>query len=104
MPARNSRDEDTFLARRLKAVADPERVRLMRLLPATPKCELVYNVSELSSELGLSQSTVSHHLGILLSAGLVRREKMCRSVYYCVDAVGVRQIRDAIGDLLKVGG
>ena len=49
----------------------------------------MYNVSELAEELGVGQSTVSHHLGILKAAGLVGCQKMCRDVYYWVDRKAV---------------
>jgi ArsR family transcriptional regulator, arsenate/arsenite/antimonite-responsive transcriptional repressor len=78
-------EELTRLAERLKAVADPTRLRILQLLPTRPECKLVYNVSELAEELGIPQPTVSHHLKVLYTAGLVRSEKMCRDVYYWID-------------------
>lgn len=77
--------ELTRLSERLKAVADPTRLRILELLPATRSCELVYNVSELAEELGIPQPTVSHHLKVLHHADLVKCEKMCRDVYYWVN-------------------
>jgi ArsR family transcriptional regulator len=52
--------------RAFKAVADPNRLRLLRLLSAGP-----FHVAELTEILGLGQSTVSRHLRILSEAGLV---------------------------------
>ena len=75
---------------KLKALADPVRMGILELLPGKPECRDVYNVSELAGELGVSQSTVSHHLGILKSADLVRCQRMCRDVYYWVDREAVR--------------
>lgn len=75
----------------LRALADPVRMGILGLLPGEPKCEDVYNVSEIAGELGVAQSTVSHHLGILKAAGLVSCRKMCRDVYYWIDRVAVKQ-------------
>jgi ArsR family transcriptional regulator len=68
-----------------KALGDPLRLRIMRLLPAVDRCGEVCNVSELADELGVSQPNVSHHLKILKHAGVVRCRKMCRDVYYWID-------------------
>jgi ArsR family transcriptional regulator len=101
MPTKTVDPDLSLLARRLKAVSDPERLRILSLLPATPKCEAVYNVSELSAELGLAQPTVSHHLAILHQASLVRREKMCRDVYYWVDAPALAVLQAELGGLVQ---
>jgi len=74
-----------------KALGDPARLRILKLLPRTPKvCDALYNVNELSAELGLPQPTVSHHLKILREAGVIRYTKRCNSVYYYLDARNVR--------------
>jgi ArsR family transcriptional regulator len=54
----------------LKALADPTRLRIMRLLAAM---ELA--VGELAQVLGQSQPRVSRHVGILCDAGLAERRR-----------------------------
>jgi DNA-binding transcriptional ArsR family regulator len=63
----------------LQALSDPARQDLVLLLARN---EL--NVSELAARLEgkLSRPTVSHHLGVLRRAGLVRARKVGREVYY----------------------
>jgi ArsR family transcriptional regulator len=61
------------LAGALKAIADPARLRLLSLIQAQPGHEAC--VCHLTEPLGLSQPTVSHHLKVLLHAGLVEREQ-----------------------------
>jgi ArsR family transcriptional regulator len=61
------------LAGALKVLADPARLRLLSLIQAQPSGEAC--VCHLTSPLGLSQPTVSHHLRVLLDAGLVTREQ-----------------------------
>lgn len=60
---------DEFI-RVMKALSDPNRVKLLKLLQARVMC-----VCELQAALGLAQPTVSKHLKILEEAGLVHREK-----------------------------
>lgn len=68
------------LAAVLKAVADPARLRLLSLLQAREGGEAC--VCDLTEPVGLSQPTVSHHLRVLLDAGLITREKRGRWAYY----------------------
>jgi ArsR family transcriptional regulator len=61
------------LARLLKAVADPARLQLLSLVRAQENCEAC--VCDLTEALGLSQPTVSHHLKVLVDAGVLSRQK-----------------------------
>jgi len=61
------------LARSLKAIADPARLRLLSMVAAHAGGEAC--VCDLTEPLGLSQPTVSHHLKILVDAGLLTRDK-----------------------------
>ena len=79
MRAPLSARDATELARRVKAIADPTRLRLLSLIAAADRevcmCDLIAPV-------GLSQPTVSHHLKILVEGGLVSRDKRGVWVYY----------------------
>ena len=68
------------LAAALKAIADPSRLRLLSLIQAQPDHEAC--VCHLTEPLNLSQPTVSHHLKILLQAGLVEREQRGSWAYF----------------------
>ncbi len=56
-----------------KALADPARLRLISLVAAHADAEAC--VCELTDPVGLSQQTVSHHLKILVDAGILTREQ-----------------------------
>jgi ArsR family transcriptional regulator, arsenate/arsenite/antimonite-responsive transcriptional repressor len=75
-------DEAEELARRLKALADPARLRLLSMLLAAEGCEAC--TCDLTGPLGLSQPTVSHHLKTLVESGLVVGERRGRWTYYRV--------------------
>jgi DNA-binding transcriptional ArsR family regulator len=64
-------------ARLLKALADPERLRIVDCLRSGPR-----NVSELAAELREELANVSHHLGVLRQAGLVLDRKDGKFVVY----------------------
>jgi ArsR family transcriptional regulator len=78
-----SRSEATDMARRLKALADPARLRLLSILLAAPGGEAC--TCDLTEPLGLSQPTVSHHLKKLAESGLVTGERRGVWTYYRVD-------------------
>ena len=61
---------DVNTAALLRLLGDPTRLRLLRVLTAES-----LNVSELTAVLGLAQSGVSRHLGLLRDAGLVAEER-----------------------------
>ena len=64
-------------ARMLKALADPERLRIVDCLRQGPR-----NVSDIAALLDAEIVNVSHHLGVLRNAGLVLDEKQGRFVVY----------------------
>jgi ArsR family transcriptional regulator, nickel/cobalt-responsive transcriptional repressor len=64
-------------ARVLRALADPERLRIINCLRDGDR-----NVSELAALLDAEVVNVSHHLGVLRHAGLVQDEKQGRFVIY----------------------
>lgn len=63
----------------MKALSDPNRVRLLKILQARPLC-----VCEIQAILRIAQPTVSKHLKILEEAGLVTRSKDGLWVNYCL--------------------
>ncbi|WP_113718284.1 ArsR/SmtB family transcription factor [Arthrobacter dokdonensis] len=67
-------------ARILKALSDPNRLRLLSIVKAGDGGEAC--VCDLTEPLDLGQPTVSHHLKILVDAGLLEREKRGTWAYY----------------------
>lgn len=74
------RQEAERLAKLLKAVADPARLRLLSIIHSAPEGEVC--VCDLVEPLGLTQPTVSHHLKVLTDAGLLTRERRGTWAYY----------------------
>jgi len=64
----------------MKAVADPTRVRILKLLEPGELC-----VCQIIAVLALSPSTISKHLFLLKSAGLVNDRKEKKWVHYSLD-------------------
>ena len=70
------------LARVLKALADPVRLRLVSMVAAHDGGEAC--VCDLTGPLGLTQPTISHHLKILVDAGILTRDKRGVWAYYAL--------------------
>jgi DNA-binding transcriptional ArsR family regulator len=86
-------------AERLKALGDPLRLRIISCLRDGPK-----NVSEISTVLDMAVVTVSHHLGILRVAGLVKNDRDGRFINYRLPAEVFQPSQDAsIIDYLDLG-
>jgi ArsR family transcriptional regulator, arsenate/arsenite/antimonite-responsive transcriptional repressor len=85
------------LAGVLKALAEPTRLRLVSLIAAHEGAEAC--VCDLTDPVTLSQPTVSHHLKILVDAGLLEREQRGKWAYYRL----VPGALDAVASLLTLG-
>ena len=83
------------LARTLKALADPTRLRLVSMVAAHDGGEAC--VCDLTEPLGLTQPTVSHHLKILVDAGIFTRDKRGVWAYYALRPAALRALADIIG-------
>lgn len=92
-PAITSEAAET-LAASLKAIADPTRLRLISLVAAHEDQEAC--VCDLTAPVGLSQPTVSHHLRILVAAGILTREQRGRWAYYRLIPATLAAIAEAI--------
>ncbi|MFG1925293.1 ArsR/SmtB family transcription factor [Cryptosporangium sp. NPDC048952] len=89
-----SAPEAEQLAALLKAIAEPTRLRLLSLVAAHEGGEAC--VCDLTDPVGLSQPTVSHHLKVLVDAGLLQREKRGVWAYYRLVPDRLSQISQAL--------
>lgn len=95
IPVRPLRDRQLRrLAGAAKALADPNRIRILRLLAGQkgPLC-----ACDVVGHTDLSQPTVSHHLKVLKEAGLLRSERRGLWVFYSVDPRGAGVLSDLAG-------
>jgi ArsR family transcriptional regulator len=83
------------LARTLKALADPTRLRLVSMVAAHEGGEAC--VCDLTEPLGLTQPTISHHLKVLVEAGIFTRDKRGVWAYYAL----VPDAMDALAAVLS---
>lgn len=82
------------LAGLFKVLADPARLRLLSLVAAASDGEAC--ACDLVEPVGRSQPTVSHHLSMLVDAGLLTRQKRGRWAWYRVVPERLAALRDAL--------
>jgi len=75
-------EDATTLAARFKAIGDPTRLRLLSIVAAHEGGESC--VCDLTQPVGLSQGTVSHHLKVLVDAGMLTRTKRGTWSFYAL--------------------
>ena len=79
----------------LRALADPNRLRIFDALRGMERC-----VRDLVQAEGMAQPLVSHHLRALEKAGLVRARRAQGFTLYAVDPDGMAAARAALAELL----
>ena len=82
------------LAAMFKALGDPVRLRLLSLIASHPGGQAC--VCEISTTFDVSQPTISHHLKMLRSAGLLDCERRGTWVYYWVIPAVLQQLSSVL--------
>jgi len=82
------------LAEVFKALAEHARVRLLSIIATSEGGEAC--ACDLVEPLGRAQPTVSHHLSVLVDAGILEREKRGRWAWYRVVPERLASIRASL--------
>ena len=101
-------DDVERIAQVFKALSDPTRLKLVKLLSQHPvhECPSECNgqgflcVNALAHRLGVTQSAVSQHLRVLRLARLVRGERCGSFMHYSLDREGLEKVRVALRETL----
>ena len=89
MSAENAADLDLAL----RALADGNRRAILRVIRSTPQ-----PVGSIADEVGLSQQTASHHLGVLRKAGLAVGTREGTRHLFAVNTDGIAAVRSYLDD------
>lgn len=90
-------EEAKRTAQVFKALADPNRLRLLSIVKGAEGGEAC--VCDLTEPLDLGQPTVSHHLKILVDTGLLQREKRGTWAYYSLSPGALEQAAGLLASL-----
>ena len=101
-------DDTQALTEMFKALSDPTRLRLVRMLGAQDRGDDTFAggcggsrlcVNALAHHLGVSQSAVSQHLRVLRQARLVQGTREGNFVHYSLDHKQLAECGSALGEL-----
>ena len=84
------------LAEIFKLFSIESRIRIVRALKRRAMC-----VTELTSQLGISQAATSQHLRVLKDARIVKFQKRGFHVYYHLNVQNIARIHKAISALFE---
>ncbi|MBD5784892.1 helix-turn-helix transcriptional regulator [Cellulosimicrobium terreum] len=88
-----STDRAVDLDRALRALADTNRRAILAVVRTGPR-----PVGQIAEQVGLSQQTTSHHLGVLRSAGLAHLTKDGTRHLFAVDTDGLAAVQSYLDD------
>jgi len=94
-------EEQGRLLGAFKALADPTRLELLRLLVAQPGPTCVCDLVE---HFDLAQPTISHHLKVLREAGLLTQTRLGIWAFYAPDPAGLALLAGAPARLAAAPG
>lgn len=87
-----------MLSETLRALADPTRREILRLLGEGDRA-----AGEIAAAFDISAPSVSHHLSVLKQAGLVTSRREGQSIIYSLNSTVVQEFLQELMDFFKVG-
>jgi DNA-binding transcriptional ArsR family regulator len=96
--ARREQDDER-LYRMLKALGNPVRLQIVRFVQQRPRCIGNDILLHLPDEMARAQSTLSQHLKVLCSAGLLESECDGPATCYAINHECVGWLREQLADL-----
>lgn len=90
-------DSHTEVAKVFKAFCDETRLMVLELLQSGEKC-----ACDLLEQVEVGQSTLSHHMKILVESKVVSTKKDRKSTYYSIDGQGSQKAMALLEDLITV--
>lgn len=87
-----SKDQLEKASEKLKAMAHPIRISILFILKEGDKM----TVTQIHENLGIEQSTTSHHLGILKDKGVLCSKREGKNTYYYLRHTVLGQVIDCL--------
>ncbi|ONI40209.1 transcriptional regulator [Candidatus Epulonipiscium fishelsonii] len=84
------------VAKIFKAFCDENRIKIIEILQEGEKCGCV-----LLEDLDISQSTLSHHMKILVESNIVKASKQGKWSYYSICKEGIQDAKEVLENIEK---
>lgn len=95
----NGRGPGVSLDRTMRALADPTRREILRVLRDGDM-----TAGEIAALFPMTGASISHHLGVLKEAGLVQAERDGRHIVYSLDATVFQRALEEVMGYFEIGG
>ena len=86
-----------ILAKQIKIIGEPNRLKIICLLKSEPRC-----VCEIFEFLRLPQNLVSHHLKILLDARIITNERNGKKIIYSLSQKNTTKLLKKLKNILTI--
>jgi|WetSurMetagenome_2_1015567.scaffolds.fasta_scaffold381322_1 DNA-binding transcriptional ArsR family regulator len=73
---------------KIRVISHPIRIKILQLLEDSEKM----NVTQLYTKLKILQAETSHHLGLLHTQGLIRKNREGKCSFYSLNKAGVSKV------------
>ncbi|MGD8200649.1 ArsR/SmtB family transcription factor [Ornithinimicrobium sp. W1679] len=83
-----------LLARTLRTLGDPVRLRILGRIRTSAGARTT--TKDLADHLGLTQPTVSHHLGVLHDTGFLTRTREGRQTWYVIEPTAFESLQQLL--------
>lgn len=80
----------------LRAVADPNRLKILRILRDGPKC-----VCEIAPAAGISVKLASHHLRLLKTLGILKERREGTFIRYGLERGAIREYTKKLNRVIR---
>lgn len=84
------------LSKMMKAIAEPNRLQIVDMISTGEKC-----ACDLLDNFNFTQPTLSHHMKVLIAAGIVSARKDGKWHYYSLDQKNIKVFESLTNQIFK---
>ena len=85
------------LSKIMKAIAEPNRLQILDMISTGEKC-----ACDISDNFDFTQPTLSHHMKVLIEAGVVTARKEGKWQYYSLVTENIEEFQELIHQILNI--
>lgn len=84
------------VAKIMKAIAEPNRLKILNMISTGEKC-----ACEILDDFNFTQPTLSHHMKVLIEAGIVSSRKEGKWHYYSLNSENLEELEELSNQIFK---
>ncbi|WP_142963720.1 ArsR/SmtB family transcription factor [Enterococcus faecalis] len=84
------------LSKIMKAIAEPNRLQILDMISTGEKC-----ACDILDDFDFTQPTLSHHMKVLIEAGIVTARKEGKWQYYSLVTENIEEFQEVVNQIFK---